>query len=102
MPIVQKFICEYADGRPGIHLNDWVAMLSEEEQKQYHTAKDRHHAHRQAAIDSGELIRSGDDYVWRDKHASKPNDPEWVTFYQRYAKFCKDKGIILTNIKTEI
>ena len=71
-------------------------------QKQYREAESRHHAHRQATIESGALVRSGIDYVWKDEHASKPDDPEWVTFYHKYAKFCEDNGIILTNIKTEI
>ena len=102
MAILQKFICEYADGRPGIQLHEWVDMLPPAEQKQYREAESRHHAHRQAAIESGALVRSGIDYVWKDEHASKPDDPEWVTFYHKYAKFCEDNGIILTNIKTEI
>ena len=101
MAILQKFICEYADGRPGIELHEWVDMLPPDEQDQYRAAEARHHNHRQAAIDSGALVRSGPDYIWKDEHASKPDDPEWVTFYQRYAKFCEDNGIILTNIKQE-
>jgi hypothetical protein len=102
MPILEKFICEYADGRPGITREEWVEMLSKEEQAQYRVAETRHHAHRQAAIDSGALVRSGNDYIWKDEHASKPDDPEWASFHHRYAKFCEDNGIILTSIRTEI
>ena len=102
MPILQKFICKYADGRPGIQLHQWVDMLPPDEQVRYRTAEARHHAHRQATIDSGELIRRDLDYIWKDESASKPDDPEWVSFYHQYAKFCEDNGIILTNIKTEI
>jgi hypothetical protein len=88
MPTVQRFVYEWPEGANPILFLDWIKLLSESEQEEFHKAKDRQEEFRQQAVDQGRLQEiTGNHYTWKNKQEAeidKATDPVWEQFWKRY------------------
>jgi hypothetical protein len=103
MPIHQTGRQCTRDGRPFEDFYAWLYRLPKEQQQEYEQARQRQHAHRQDAIDRGDLIMLPDQsYVWKDQatmQKGKPQDEIWSKYHDRWAE---ENAIVSENIIEEI
>ena len=92
MPVKTEFILSSNNNEKIVTMDEWVALLSTEEQEKFQRAWDRQRKFRQDAIDKGDMIidktnTNEESYIWKDEEtarANKKNDGTWVTFWNRY------------------
>ena len=91
----QTFKWSTVDGRPFVNIEAWILTLSQSEQEEFWTARQRQDLYRQQAIDAGLMVwdHTGD-YVWRDQSAAaqgKATDDVWCTYFERWQQECQIK-----------
>lgn len=109
MAIKQEFKYTVPDGQEYISFEDWIETLPQGEQDEFNAARDRQFGIRSEFVNSGTLqvlktdeIEKNYPYIWKDADAAKknkPNDPVWLTYWDRYLK---ETNTTFEIIETEI
>lgn len=90
------------EGKPVVHMEQWVTTLSQDEQHEFAQAKERQRAFRAETVANGNLKVAVGSYEWKDENSAKinkPNDPVWLKYWDQYIKETGMKFNI-TEIKT--
>ena len=87
MAINWQFEWFTTDGSPFISLEEWVMTLSPDDSDRYIAADRRQKDHRRQKVNEGNLVVTGDSYIWKDEQAetvNKENDPIWLEYWDRW------------------
>lgn len=98
MAVEHQFRYRVPEGQRFVTFEEWTQNLPADQNLEFNQARQRQEAHRQAAIDRGDLIRdwskvdisdptSQPTYIWKDaetEHKNKPADPVWLQYWDRY------------------
>lgn len=100
--IRHKFVTEWDFDGIKLELEEWVATLPTEEQKDFYEARERQLEYRKQAIDEGKMyIEKDGSYVWKDSEAAtqgKGYDETWLYYWDRWLKETKAKFYIKEEI----
>ena len=103
MPVIQKFVYEWPEGKTHIDLQEWVKTLPQNEQDEFFEAEKRQHKYRNDVLADGSMLSiDSEGYIWKDADArkkEKPKDEIWVIYFERYIS---ENNIVFKDITIEI